>query len=79
VPTQQLPGPLDGVADVEQPADQRLRPSVERCCAYRMLWSYDSTRPASLPANAGHYEFNLVRAVRRPAGPSWANLALVSY
>ena len=29
-------------------------------CAYRMLWSYDSTRPASLPPAAGLYEFKEV-------------------
>ena len=29
-------------------------------CAYRMLWSYFSGRPASLPLAPRHYEFNLV-------------------
>jgi hypothetical protein len=35
-------------------------------CPYRMLWSYGTARPPSLPPIAGHYEFNLVSAKAQP-------------
>jgi hypothetical protein len=33
-------------------------------CAYRMLWSYESARPASLPPAAGLYEFKEIITTR---------------
>ena len=51
------------------------RSRSRRCCSagvypprfpYRMLRSYDSANPASLPPAAGYYEFNLVSALPHP-------------
>ena len=36
-------------------------------CAYRMLWSYDSARPASLPLAAGLYELKRVSLRLHPS------------